>query len=164
MRDYDGFISQWNTFHILPPNIQEFADLILDNTEGNITELGSGNGLLAAGLSFTNDGRFVQAIDLVQPVALGDYSFLCMDGNSAAFFETIKNETNLVGRRSLCLFFTPEWMDMVEKTAVKTIISQALDSEMGHVLRNAELEAAFLERRGWKTGIKNGHHVIATRD
>jgi len=160
MRDYDGFISQWNNFKVLPANIEEFAQLILDNTEGAITELGGGNGLLSARLAAE---RTVQSIDLVEPFAQGDFSFLCMDGNSLAFFEAIKNEVNLVGRRSLCLFYTPEWMEHVEATSVTTIISQALDSEMGHIIRNAELEAAFLERRGWKTGIKNGHHVIATR-
>lgn len=161
MRDYDGFISQWNNFGILPDNIEEFAQLILANTTGDITEVGGGNGLLSARLA---KERNVQMVDQIYPMAQGDFDFVRMDARSSEFMDLVKLESNLVGRRSFCLLLSNEWMDQFETTtSVSTIISQALDSEKGHVFRNAEVEALFLERRGWKVEIHDEHYVIAIR-
>lgn len=160
MRDYDGYVKTWNTFGLLPDPVQEFVDFVSTMTKTEkIVELGSGNGLASAALAEKFD---VTAVDLVEPIAQGEFEFKQIDGFTEQFFELLSEDVTLVARRTFCLFFSREWMDRLNRTNVTTIISEALDNER-HLFKNAEIESKYLKMNGWPTVFVSGKLLVARR-
>jgi hypothetical protein len=163
MHDYDGFVKNWNLFGVMPPGHQEFLDFIEERAgKHDILELGSGNGLISAGLGLTHR---VLAVDVKSPIAEGAYTFMQIDGASDEFFDAVNSGDNLaiVGRRSFCLFyFKKDWMKKLNESKANMLLIQSLEGDKGYDVNSSDIEGIFLRRQGWKTEVV-GRYVCATR-
>lgn len=158
--DADGFVQTWNMFGILPDNITPILELTLNETTGPIVEMGSGNGLLSAGLA--DACREVTAVDKIRPIAIGGYTFKKLDLHSEEFFDLLSPDTVLVARRTLCLFWSLEWTDRLNRTGISTMVIESLRDEK-HVFKNATVEHKYLLRNGWEKSERRGDHLILAR-
>lgn len=161
MRDYDGYFSDWIYGRILPDTLQSFVDFVkLQVPSGSpIVEIGCGNGLVAAALA--EDGYNVTAIDIRYPAITEPFAFMLASAYSEEFYSFLQKGTTLIGRRALCLFYSDDWIQEINKTQIAMIISEALDGER-HTYRNANMEARFLSAHGWEVDVE-GKLLVAKR-
>lgn len=152
-KDFDGFIAHWNTLQMVPPNIAPFADFVYENLETNqVIELGSGSGALTAVLSRKLPEISFLALDKLRPIAAGRFEYKNVDGWSDEFFELLTEEVTLIARRTLCLFWSIEWMKKLTESKIQHILIESLDGDK-HFFNSAEVEAAYLRVEGWDATV-----------
>lgn len=190
--DYDGSIRAWDEFGILPDAIAEFRSVVIDKAKGKeLIVAGDRDGLVSASLaakgfvvrSFikTPDIKDQMAYEVVggrtnrearlvpahkaplRPRATGAYGVMEVDPASKEFTDFLHEGTALVGRRTLFRCYSAEWMERVNESGVKLIVSESLQGGK-ELFNSVEIEAMFLKRHGWTTYVTKGRIVWATRN
>lgn len=162
IRDYDGFIREWNEYGILPPDVEQFLGFVRANTKKSdrLVEIGSGNGLVSAALSADYT---VTAVDLIPPPAQGAQRHLRVSPGSTEFFDFIDANCDvLIARRSQVHFYSPIWMKELLNTNVKKMLVESLRNEK-HPIRNQDIEVRYLTKNGWTASPFGDRFVIAKR-
>lgn len=162
MRDYNGHIADWNEWGLVPVRHQEFVDFIEERLDDrDVIELGSGNGIISAALARKHR---VLAVDRRYPDVQGKFLFMMMDCHGDDFFKAINSADHpaIVGRRSFCIFYSPEWTQRLTDSKAEILLIQSLEGDKGYMVNTSEKECMYLERFGWKTE-RTGDFVCATR-